>query len=373
MNRLIFLFTFFWVPLLIKAQQNTFHLLVGTYTGGKSEGIYVYKFDAETGKSSFESKTAISNPSFLALSSNQKYVYAVQEEKEKAELAAFSFDAATGNLQLLNKQYIEGAHPCYVSISKTGSRIFTANYTSGSFTAFSAKKDGSLNSTKQMIVHEGHGSDNKRQASPHVHEVVLSPDEKFLLVPDLGIDKVMVYPVDTTRGYYPIKSNVNPVAVKPGSGPRHITFHPNGRYAYLIQELSAFVTVFEYNEGQLKTLQTVHLTDQSFKGEVSAADIHVSPDGKFLYASNRGDANEIVVFAVDAVNGLLTYTGRQSSLGKTPRNFNIDPTGNYLLVANQNSDNIVVFKRDMNTGLLTDTGQRIEVGNPSCLVFGAVK
>jgi 6-phosphogluconolactonase len=227
------------------------------------------------------------------------------------------------------------------------------------------KTDGSVGAPVTTIQHEGSGVNKERQSQPHVHCTVLSNDNKFLFVPDLGIDKVMIYAFDVATGKLtPAKQ---PFAKSlDGSGPRHFIFHPNNKYAYLIEELSGTVETFQYNNGSLKNIQrisTMPAGDTSFAG---SADIHISPDGKFLYASNRSNSNTIAIYKVGQ-DGKLALVGHQSTLGKTPRNFNFDPTGNFLLVANQGTDDIVIFKRNKTTGLLTDTGKRIEVGKPVCL------
>ena len=350
------------------AKEN--YLIVGTYTGGKSEGVYVYKFNSSDGSFKEVSHVKTSNPSFVAVSPNEKYVYAVHEDAgnngKGGEISAFSFNKKTGILTYLNEQPTEGDHPCYVVVDKTGKWVIAANYTSGSLTVLPVKNDGSLGKPVTNIQHHGSSINKDRQSSPHVHCTLLSPDNKFLFVPDLGIDKVMIYAFDAKTGKLtpakqPFAKSID------GSGPRHFTFHPNNKYAYLIEELSGTVETFRYNNGTVKNIQrisTMPAGDTSFAG---SADIHVSPDGKFLYASNRSTSNTIAIFKINAADGKLALVGHQSTLGQTPRNFNFDPSGNFLLVANQNSDQVVIFKRDKLTGLLTDTGKRMDVGKPVCL------
>lgn len=352
------------------AQKNkAYHLLIGTYTNEeKTNGIHVFSFNTETGEVKEKSKTlAITNSSYLAISKERKYVYSVSEEGEgKGTVNAFAFDPVKGELKLLNTVTSAGDHPCYVSVDSKNKFVFVGTYSSGTLSAIPVKADGSLSSDIQTIQHSGSSVITDRQEKAHVHAVVLSPDDRCLFVPDLGTDKVNVYSVDVSRPQ-PLTA-VREVTVNAGSGPRHITFHPNGKSAFLIQELDATVTSFDYKDGDLTAKQTLTLLSSEFKGDVGAADIHVSPDGKFLYGSNRGDANEITIFSI-AKNGILKEVGRQSTLGKSPRNFAIDPTGNFLLGANQNSNNVVIFRRDMKTGLLTDTGKRIEIDKPVCLKF----
>lgn len=356
------------LPLTIFAQDR--YLLIGTYSGSKSEGIYVYKFNSATGDNSFVSVVKSSNPSFLAVSPNQKFVYAVNENADSTRytvggnISAFAFNKTNGTLTEINKQPSGGKHPCYVAIDKTGKWVFAGNYTSGSIGLLHTNKDGSLAALKQIIQHEGSGPNKDRQMGPHVHSTILSADNKYLYVPDLGIDKVMIYAFDKTNGSLKYTSAA---ASLPGNGPRHFEFAPNNKFAYLMEEMSGTVVCYKATNGSLQLQQRISALPADFKGVVGAADIHISPNGKFLYCSNRGDANSISIFSINAVNGKLTLLGHQSTLGKTPRNFNFDPSGNFLLVANQNTDDIVIFKIDKKTGLLTDTGKRINVVNPVCL------
>jgi 6-phosphogluconolactonase len=350
--------------------QKEHYLVVGTYTGGKSEGVYVYKFSGSDASFKEVSHVKTSNPSFVAVSPDQRFVYAVHEDAaangKGGEISAFSFNKKTGTLTFINEQPTEGDHPCYVTVDKTGKWVIAANYTSGSLSVLPVNTDGSLGAPTTTIQDKGSGPNKERQSSPHVHCTLLSPDNRFLFAPDLGIDKVMIYAFDAATGKLtPAKQ---PFAKSiAGSGPRHFTFHPNNKYAYLVEELSGTVETFQYNNGELKNIQrisTMPVGDTSFAG---SADIHVSPDGKFLYASNRSESNTIAIYKINPLNGKLSLIAHQSTLGKTPRNFNFDPSGDFLLVGNQGSDQIVIFKRNKVTGLLTDTGKRIDVGKPVCL------
>ncbi len=354
--------------LITDAQQP--YLITGTYTTGKSEGIYVYQFNNGDGTVKEVSHVKISNPSFVAISPNEEFVYAVREEASDSGkggyIAAFSFNKKNGTLTFLNQQATGGDHPCYVAVDKTGKWVVAGNYSSGSLSVLPIQPDGSLGKASTIIQHAGTGPNKQRQASPHVHCTVFSDDNHFLYVPDLGIDKVMIYSFDEKTGI-PVPAKQPYAGSVPGAGPRHICFDPANKYAYLIEELTGTVVVYKYKKGKLDQKQRISSMpagDTSFAG---SADIHVSPDGKFLYASNRANANSIAIFKVNQKNGKLSFVGHQSTLGKTPRNFNVDPSGNYLLVANQNSDEIVVFRRDRETGLLTDTKNRIQVGKPVCL------
>lgn len=361
---ILILFASFW-----SAAQN-FHLFVGTYTGTGSKGIYVYRFNASAGKAEWVSNTdSVANPSYLALSSNGKYVYAVNqmEGAVPGRVSSFAFDRATGKLSFLSQQLSGGEGPCYITVNSKNTWVFTGNYTSGSLSALPVDKKGYLKPLAQNIQHTGSSVDKERQQKPHVHSTVLSPNEDYLFVPDLGTDKVMIYRFNASAPK-PLKPASQPFAtVEAGNGPRHFTFHPNKKFAYLIEEMGGAVSAYRYYNGQLAFIQRLATHPADYKGSIGSADIHLSPDGKFLYASNRGDENTITIFSVDAATGKLQLVGYQPTSGKTPRNFIIDPTGNYLLVAHQNTDNIVIFKRDRQTGLLQPTGEQIYVPKPVCL------
>jgi 6-phosphogluconolactonase len=366
----ILLFLICFLPdLQAQSSRTEFHLLVGTYSvEGKANGIHVYRFDSQSGEATMaQPLTELSNASYLAISPDGKNVYAVSEGSGGGSVNAYSFNSVSGALSSLNSIPAQG--PCYVSVDDTKKMVFAGNYGGGSVTAVQLNSDGSFNGDNpQTVKHEGSSANKERQEKPHVHSVVLSIDDNYLLVPDLGTDRVYQYRIDTKQQQPLIPLDVPFLTVKPGGGPRHLTFHPNGKYAYLVLELEGSVMALDYREGKLTSKQTVSMVTPDFKGRVSGADIHTSPDGKFLYTSNRGDANEIAIYSI-AKNGTLTLVGRQSVLGKTPRNFVIDPNGNFLLVANQNSNEIIIFKRDVNTGLLAPTGEKIEVDKPVCLKF----
>jgi 6-phosphogluconolactonase len=347
--------------------QKPAYLLVGTYTTGKSKGIHVYRFDSRSGKATLLDSAVTTNPSYLAISPDENKVYAVNEVGNReggGKITAYRFDKKTGHLTALNQQESMGADPCYITVDKTGKWVIVGNYSSGTLAVLPLQKDGSLGKAVTVVRHGGH-SVHPRQASPHVHSTVLSNNNRFLYVPDLGKDKVMIYSFDSKNGELTPKDTT--LSLKAGSGPRHFIFHPNGKWAYLVQELGGTVTAFEYQNGDLKPFQTISVLPTGFSKPFTSADIHISPDGRFLYTSTRDEANLLTIFSIDPATGKLTVKGHQSVLGKTPRNFNFDPSGNYLLVANQNSDDIVVFKVNRETGILTDTGKRIDVGNPVCV------
>ncbi len=367
MRKLLFL-TIMLASITASAQQ--FYLFVGTYTANGSKGIYVYEFDAATGTAKWVSNTdSITNPSYLAVAPNKKYVYAVIETNgtNPGKLAAFSFDSSLGTLHFINQQVTGGDDPCYVSVSSSNKWIMVANYSGGSVSVFSANDDGSLNPRNQLIQHTGKSVNAQRQEKAHVHAAVFSPDEHFVFTPDLGMDRVFAYSFNPDQ-QEPLSPAPTPYTeVIAGNGPRHLTFHPNKRFAYLVEEMGGAVVAYQYNNGRLSKFQQIETHPAGFKGDIGSADIHISPDGKFLYASNRGDENTLTIFAINSRSGKLTLKGYQPTLGKTPRNFVIDPTGNYLLVANQNTNNVVVFKRNKKTGMLTQIGKGFDIPNPVCL------
>ncbi|MFZ1530161.1 MAG: lactonase family protein [Ferruginibacter sp.] len=362
MKKILFIF-FLLAPFVLQAQ---YYLIAGTYTSGKSEGIYVYRFNAETAENSFVSSINTTNPSFVAISPGEKYIYAVNENADSLHnggtVTSFSFDKTTGTLKKINEQRSGGNHPCYVEIDKTGQWIFTGNYSSGSVGVLHVNNNGVIDSLSQLIKHIGSGPNLQRQQSPHVHATVISADNKYLFVPDLGTDKLVSYKFK--NGLLEKKAEGTSL---PGSGPRHLSFSADQKFAYLMEEMSGTVVCYKIKNGKLRFIQRSNAQLQYFTGVTGSADIHVSPDGNFLYCSNRGDANNIAIFSVNKRSGKLALVGHQSVLGKKPRNFNFDPSGNFLLVANQDSDEIVIFKIDKASGLLTDTGKRIMIPNPVCI------
>lgn len=351
-----------------QAQKADYNLLIGTYTTtGKSEGIYTYHFNTLSGESKLKSVTKnVTNPSYLALSPDEQTVYSVNEAGKESAVSAFKFNAPTGELTFLNQQKSYGADPCYVTADQQN--VIIANYSGGSIAVYGRNADGSLREVKQVLQHTGKSIDpQKRQESAHVHMVQFTPDKKHLISVDLGEDLVYIYTYspDAERDVLRLK---NVYKTKAGSGPRHLTFSPDGKFAYLTHEFNGIITAFSYNNGQLNRIQEITTVAQDFKGKIDAADIHVSPDGKFLYQTNRGDANTLNVFSIFPT-GKLAFVSSISTLGKGPRNFAITPNGNFLLVAHQYTNDVVVFKRNQSTGELTDSGERIQVGAPVSLVF----
>ena len=356
-------------------KQNNGDMLVyiGTYTRGKSEGIYVYRMEKSTGAMEFASVTGgVENPSFLAIHPQRSYLYAVSEVgnlagKPSGAVSAFSIDSKTGGLIYLNHQPSKGAGPCHLSVDQTGQFVLVANYGSGSVAVLPIQSDGRLGEATDFVQHQGSSIDPRRQRGPHAHSIMLDKANRCVFVPDLGLDKIMIYRLDLTQGK--LEPNDEPWAkVKAGTGPRHFAFHPSGRYAYVINELDSTLTAFNYDgeRGRLREIQTVSTLPDGFSDTSHCADVHISPSGKFIYGSNRGH-DSIVIFEIDEATGRLTYAGHEPTQGKTPRNFAIDPTGTFLLAANQSTDNIVTFRIDQQTGKLTATGHTVEVPTPVCL------
>lgn len=361
--------------------QGKYLFYVGTYTedGSTSKGIYAYRFDPATGQATPLGLAAeTTNPSFVALHPNGRFLYAVNELQNykgpnSGGVSAFSIDRATGKLTLLNEVPSRGADPCYITVDKTGKYVLVANYTGGSLAVFPVLPDGKLGEASTFIQHTGHGTNPQRQEGPHVHSVDLSPDNRLAFVDDLGLDELFVYKFDSVKGT--LTANDPPFAkLDPGAGPRHFALHPSGKFAYVIAEMGSTVTAFstDLKKGILQRLQTVSTLPKDFSGENDDAEVHIAPSGKFLYASNRGH-DSIAIFAIDPVKGTLTKIDDVSTQGKIPRSFEIDPTGRYLFAENQKSDSIVVFRIDEKTGRLSSTGQKLDVGSPVCVKFLAVE
>jgi 6-phosphogluconolactonase len=348
-------------------------LYVGTYTSGKSEGIYVYRIDAQSGElKRFNSFKSV-NPSFLTIDRSKRYLYAVNEVNEfegkpSGAVSAFAIEPGTRNLRFLNQQSSLGADPCYLTTDRNRTRLLVANYTGGNVAVLPIQRDGRLAPATEFHQHEGSGP-KEQQKGPHAHCILLTRSERYALAADLGTDKVMIYRFNATTGK--ITPGKQPWAsLAPGAGPRHLTFHPSGSYVYVINELDSTLTALKYNDlnGTLSAIDTVSTLPTDFSGENYCADVHVSPSGKFLYGSNRGH-NSIVVFAIDRRTGGLKQLEHVSTEGNWPRNFTIDPTGKFLLVANQRSDNVVTFRIDASTGRLERSGQIEDIPVPVCLKF----
>jgi 6-phosphogluconolactonase len=345
---------------------------VGTYTTGKSDGIYIYRLNLASGEFKPVGTVKADNPSYLAIDGRRRFMYAVNEVTEFAgtssgAVSAFSINQKTGNLRFLNQQPSLGGAPCYLSVDRTNKFVLVANYVGGNVAVLPIQRDGRLGSATDMEQHRGSGANIERQENPHAHSIMLDSANRFAFASDLGTDQIMVYRFDSKSGK--LARNSPPWAqVKAGAGPRHFTFHPSGRYAYSINELDSTVAAFAYEKalGVLSDLQTVSALPVNYSGNNSCADIHISPNGKFLYGSNRGH-DSIVVFKIDENTGRLNLVEHVQTGGKTPRNFCIDPTGRFLLAGNQNSDTIVTFRIDSASGRLRPTGQVIQVPSPVCL------
>lgn len=352
-------------------------VFVGTYTGGKSQGIYSFRFDAGSGETTSLGLAAeVKNPSFLATAPTGRFLYAVGELGEfrgvrTGAVSAFAIERESGKLRLLNQASSGGEGPCHIAVDRAGRWVFVANYGGGSVAMLPVRGDGQVGEPAAFFQHRGSSVNPQRQQGPHAHGVTLSPDERFLFVPDLGLDQVMAYRFDAAAGT--LAPAELPFAVVPtGAGPRHFAFHPNGQFAYSINELGSTVTVFAYNpeRGSLSQLKSVSTLPPKFAGQSTTAEIAVHPSGKFLYASNRGH-DSIAVFEVTPRTGALKAAGHVPSGGKTPRNFAIDPTGRWLWAANQDSHSVVLFRIDPKTGGLAAAGTVLEVGSPVCVTFVA--
>jgi 6-phosphogluconolactonase len=350
-------------------------VFIGTYTGAKSKGIYVSRFDSATGRLTAPELVAeTASPSFLALHPGGRFLYAVGEtvnlgDKRTGAVSAFSLDVKTGKLALLNRQSSGGAGPCHLAVDATGKCLLVANYGSGSIAALPIQADGTLGEPGAVIQHQGSSVNPRRQAGPHAHFIIPDPANRFALTCDLGLDQVLVYRLDPAKAK--LTANEPPfAAVKPGAGPRHLAFDPSGRFVFLINEMGSTLTAFAYDaqRGALKELHTVSTLPETFNGESTCAEVQVHPSGKFVYGSNRGH-DSIAVFGFDSESGKLTCLEHQSTQGKTPRHFALDPSGRWLLAENQGSDSIVVFRVDPKTGRLSPTGQTVSVGAPVCAVF----
>jgi 6-phosphogluconolactonase len=370
------------VAIAAPAQSSGKYLFyVGTYTeeGSKSKGIYAYRYDAATQEVTPLGLAAeTTNPSFLALDPNGKFLYAVNEVQNykgpnSGGVSAFSIDRATGKLTFLNEVASRGADPCYITLDKTGKYVLVANYTGGNVAVFPVLADGKLGDASAFIQHSGHGTNPKRQEGPHAHSIDLSPDNRFAMVDDLGLDELLVYKFDSAKGT--LTPNDPPFAkLDDGAGPRHFALAPSGKFAYVVAEMHSTVTAFsaDLKSGTFHPIQTLSALPKDFKGQNDDAEIEIHPSGKFLYASNRGH-DSIAVFAVDPANGTLTPVEHTLTGGKEPRNFAIDPTGKLLFAENQNSDTIVIFRIDQKTGKLTPTGKILEVARPVCVKFLAIE
>jgi 6-phosphogluconolactonase len=361
-------------------------IYVGTYTEpirfgtgkilqGKGKGIYVYRLDASSGSLELCSvaETGRPNPSYLAFDPSRRFLYAVNELKEfegasSGAVSAFLVDPDSGELSFLNRKPTHGTDPCHLTVHPTGRYVLIANFMSGSVCVLPIQDDGSLGDATDFVQHQGSSVNPTRQTGPHAHAVTLDGTGCYAFVPDLGIDKLMIYRFDADQGK--LEPHDEPwVEVAAGAGPRQVVLHPQGRYAYLINELNSTMTAFRHDgEGGLREIQTLSTLPEDFAGASTCAEVQVSPSGKFLYGSNRGH-DSIVIYAIDQKDGRLTCIGHESTQGQTPRNFAVGPAGEFLLAANQNTDNIVTFKLHPTSGKLIPTGHTTDVPTPVCVKF----
>lgn len=369
----IFILSLLCVFILGQQVEAKKHILyVGTYTKGMTNGIFVYSFNDQTGRLVDLKKPAINNnPSFLTISPNKKFLYAVSEldnldSMRSGGVSAYGIDS-DGKLKLINHVLTHGANPCHVSLSPDGKKLAVSNYSGGNLSFFNIQPNGSLSDTVQQIQHEGHGPFPNRQTAPHAHSARFDATGKLLFAADLGIDELRIYDVATAEKKFTPYSQPY-IKLAPGSGPRHFDFSADRRFIYVINELSSTIAVMMKYGGEWKQVQTVNTLPQDFKGESWCADIHLSADGQFVYGSNRGH-NSIAVFKRDPTSGKLDMIETVSVEGNWPRNFTIDPTGKFLLVANQKSNDITVFKIDKISGKLKFTGFKIPNESPVCLQF----
>ena len=351
-------------------------VFVGTYTKSTSKGIYTFRMDNATGTlSQIAVAGGTEDPSFLAIHPNGKYLYATSEidtfgGETSGAVAAYAIDTASGELTLLSQRASGGTWPCHATIDATGRWVVAANYQSGSASVFPIEADGSIGEASHVAQHEsGSGVVPERQGGPHAHSVTVDPSNRFVLVADLGMDKVMIYELDGDTG------RLNPASTPwvesaPGAGPRHVDFHPDGRYVCVLNEIDMTLSSYAYDadSGGMTHVETVSTLQGQVAEDPSTADVHFSPDGRFVYSSNRGH-HSLAIFAFDDSTGKLSFVGHESTQGETPRGFNIHPAGKIVLVGNESSDTVVEFRRDTGSGKLTATGQVVQVPMPVCIKF----
>lgn len=368
-------FPVFWkynTTMLTKSSDHKSLFYIGTYAEAQAPSIYLYQLNHSTGtleqRASFK---AGANPSFLTLSPNQRYLYAVNELADfqgqpGGAVSAFAIEPQTGQLTFLNQQPSHGGAPCHLATDKPGRFLFVANYLSGTLSVYPIETDGRLAAASHVVQHTGQGVNSKRQEGPHAHFITITADNRFALSCDLGIDQVLIYRFDAANGKLLPHSEAK---LSPGAGPRHLDFHPTGRFVYVINELDSTLTVFDYaaETGTLTQLQTLSTLPEGYVEPNICAEVAVHPTGRYVYGSNRGH-DSLVIYAVNAATGKLTLMSHEPTRGKNPRHFAIDPTGSFLLAANQDSDNVIVFQIDTHTGQLSYL-QPVAVPQPVCLTF----
>jgi len=356
------------------ADPDTIRFYIGTYTTGDSEGIYLGELDRTEGTLQLVGLAGeAENPSFLALHPTESYLYAVGElgrynNRAGGAVFAFAMDKESGMLTLLNGESSLAGAPCHIVVDETGKCVYAANYSGGNVIGLPIQEDGRVAPVASLIQHEGSGPNESRQEKAHAHCVNLDPSGDVLLVCDLGVDRVYLY--DINHETAELSPHDPPFAtLKPGDGPRHLAFHPNEEWVYVINELASTITAFAYDveEGELEEFQTISTLPEDFEGRSTTAEVVVHPSGRFVYGSNRGHES-IAVFAVDQETGRLTFVERESCGGSCPRCFAVDPSGRYMIVANQRTNNIVLYEIDQEDGGLTPTGDELEVGAPVCIL-----
>jgi 6-phosphogluconolactonase len=372
-TRLVLLGFFMVLLTGVLSAQSSYFVYVASQTPHATKGIYAYRFSPEAGRLTSIGRVAeLAGASFLATDPHHRVLYVASEAGQapgsNGFLSSYAIDPRSGALKLLNKAEMGGG-PCHLSVDQTSKILFVANYGNGTVASFALNADGSIGKQTGFDQHTGKGPNAERQEGPHAHAVVLSPDNRFLFVPDLGSDQIKIYRVDAAKSTF-APNNPSFASVKPGLGPRHLLFGPGGKFAYVICEMGSSVVALAYDpaKGSLTPVQTISTLPANFKGIDNSAEIDISPSGRFLYASNRGH-DSIAVFAIDPGNGTLTKVRVVPTRGKIPRNFALDPTGKYLVAANQKSNQMVVFAVDQTTGLLQPTGQVLDIEEPVCVLF----
>jgi len=370
MKRQVFVLILLYLAAPVLSQEKNFQkFYVGTFTSGNSEGIYLCSLNTDTGEISLKRTfKGIDNPSFLKLSPDRKYLYVVSRatpvvEKEGGFVIAYKLKG-NGDLQFLNKQVSNGSGPCHVDVSGDGKYVAIATYGGGTTSLYSIQKDGRLNKAKSIIINEGSGPNEARQNEPHAHSIKFSPFDNMVFSADLGTDQLNIYKLENSL----ITADQPFVKLEGGAGPRHFEFHPDGEVIYVINELNSTVSAIIKQTDKWEVFQNISTLPENFEGESYCADIHISSNGKYLYGSNRGH-NSIAVFKVNSENKTLTSLGTVSVEGDWPRNFGITPDGNWMLVANQNSNDITAFKIDRDTGMPEFTGKKFDLPSPVCIEF----
>lgn len=348
----------------------------GQVLQGKGKGIYAYRFDRAAGKLVPAGVTeGVRNSSYLAFDSSRRFLFCVNEFKEyegqaSGAVSSFRIDPVTGALTHLSTRASRGTDPCHLVVDATGRFVLIANFASGSVCVLPIDDEGKLGEAVEFVQHRGSSVDPKRQTGPHAHAVEIDKANRFVFVPDLGIDAIVVYAFDASTGKLTPHPTQPLVRTAPGAGPRQLVMRPDGKFAYLINELDSTMTAFRYEAatGVLSALQTLPTLPEDYAGHSTCAEVQISPDGRFLYGSNRGH-DSLAVYAVDLDAGTLTLLGHDSTRGRIPRNFVVSPCGEFVAAANQDTDNVILFRRDARTGRLVPTGDVVSAGTPICVKF----